>query len=421
VSPSLLASTTLATIVFRSSLLNSKFVYEMSTRRSARVQAQSHAQVVPNGHATELPVIPSKKRARKSKTSEEVASSAVAQNGVPEAAPADATTSMPPPPTTPNKRRRVAKTLTKPPPITPTPSAIGLMTSNSVLRPNYSTGDIDDATPPPIERPAEPHHTNAALVTPGGTQVEPTYSNFEESPSKPSTVPLTTKCLLDEAKAHLIKADPALKSVIEKHHCRIFSPEGLAETIDPFRSLASGIMAQQVSGAAAKSIKNKFIGLFPIDQCPTGFPPPALVAETSISRLREAGLSQRKAEYIQGLAAKFSADELTIPMLLNGSDEEVMQALVAVRGLGVWSVEMFMCFGLKRMDVFSTGDLGVQRGMAAHAGRDVKKARNKGGKWKYMSEKEMLETAEKFRPYRSLYMWYMWRVEDVDVEAVEDN
>ena len=87
-----------------------------------------------------------------------------------------------------------------------------------------------------------------------------------------------------------------------------------------------------------------------------------------------------------------------------------MAKLVAVRGLGVWSVEMFMCFGLKRMDVFSTGDLGVQRGMAAYMGRDVAKLKNKGGgnKWKYMKEAEMLEIAERFRPYRSLFMWYMW-------------
>ncbi|KAI7649287.1 hypothetical protein KC319_g11258, partial [Hortaea werneckii] len=131
-----------------------------------------------------------------------------------------------------------------------------------------------------------------------------------------------------------------------------------------------------------------------------------------------AGFSQRKAEYIQGLAQKFDAGELTVRMLMNGSDEEVMEKLVAVRGLGVWSVEMFMCFGLKRMDVFSTGDLGVQRGMAAYKGRDVGKLKAKGGKWKYMSEKEMLETAEPFRPWRSLFMWYMWRIEDVDVDAM---
>ena len=393
----------------------------MSLRRSARVQARPITdEEFTSGNLAEK-TAPAKKRGRKSKNTEDIATNAIAQDGI-SVDVDEAREAMLPPPTTPNKRRRVAKKDTTIPPMTPTPSAIGLMTSNSVLKNNYSTGDIDDATPPPPDRPAEPHHTNATLVTPGGTQVEPTYSMFDESPSKAGTRPITTiKCLLDEACAHLTKADRRIKPVIDKHRCRIFSPEGLAENIDPFRSLASGIISQQVSGAAAKSIKNKFVALFPPDECPTGFPHPKLVAATSIPRLREAGLSERKAEYIQGLAQKFHDGELTVDMLLNGTDEEVMEKLVAVRGLGRWSVEMFMCFGLKRLDVFSTGDLGVQRGMAAFAGRDVAKLKAKGGKWKYMSEKDMVENAEKFRPYRSLFMWYMWRVEDVEVEALESN
>ena len=393
----------------------------MSIRRSARVSASALPtpdKELPNGRVAEA-VAPSKKRGRKSKTTEEIAVDATAQNGA--SSDADAAKAAMPPPATPNKRRKVSNKEAKIP-LTPTPSAVGLMTSNSGLGTNYSTGDIDDASPPPIERPAEPHHTNATLVTPGGTQVQREYSTFEDSPSKTSArATTTTKCMLDEACAHLATVDPKLQTVIDQHHCRIFSPEGLAEKIDPFRSLASGIISQQVSGAAAKSIKNKFIALYPPASCPTGFPPPKLVSETSIPRLREAGLSQRKAEYIQGLAEKFHNGELTVPMLMNGSDEEVMEKLVAVRGLGRWSVEMFMCFGLKRMDVFSTGDLGVQRGMAAYKGRDVAKLKNKGGKWKYMSEKEMVEVAEAFRPWRSLFMWYMWRIEDVEVAALQDN
>lgn len=76
--------------------------------------------------------------------------------------------------------------------------------------------------------------------------------------------------------------------------------------------------------------------------------------------LRRAGLSGRKAEYIHGLAGKFVSGELSARMLLEAPYEEVLEKLMAVRGLGRWSVEMFACFGLKRMDVFSVGDLGVQ-------------------------------------------------------------
>jgi DNA-3-methyladenine glycosylase II len=103
---------------------------------------------------------------------------------------------------------------------------------------------------------------------------------------------------------------------------------------------------------------------------------------------------------VLGLAQKFHSGELTTSMLFTASYEEVLGELIKVRGLGKWSVEMFACFGLKRLDVFSTGDLGIQRGMAALMGRDISKLKGKGGKWKYMSEKEMEEIAAKFSPYR---------------------
>ena len=175
-----------------------------------------------------------------------------------------------------------------------------------------------------------------------------------------------------------------------------------------------------MSGAAAASIKRKFIDLFPVQESAAKpFPTPAQVAAADIAHLRTAGLSQRKAEYIKGLAEKFASGELSAEMLISASDEEVLEKLTAVRGLGRWSVEMFATFGLKRMDVFSTGDLGVQRGMAAYMGRDVAKLKSKGGKWKYMSEQEMLTIANRFVPYRSLFMWYMWRIEDVKLDVLE--
>lgn len=316
-----------------------------------------------------------------------------------------------------NRRKASAPADKKPPPLTPTPSLV------NVIRAAHSSGDIDDTSLPP-DRPVEPHVTNATLVTPGGTQSVAYTSTLPDSSPSKTGLPrptATTNTLLDKACAHLINVDLRMKPLIERHYCHIFSPVGLAEHIDPFRSLSSGIMGQQVSGAAAKSIKNKFIALFNEGQDPetAKFPTPAQVAATDISRLRLAGLSQRKAEYIQGLAQKFATGELTADMLMKGTDDEVMEKLIAVRGLGKWSVEMFACFGLKRMDILSTGDLGVQRGMAAFYGKDVKKLKAKGGnKWKYMSEQDMLDKSAPFAPYRSLFMWYMWRVEDVDVEVL---
>ena len=118
-----------------------------------------------------------------------------------------------------------------------------------------------------------------------------------------------------------------------------------------------------MSGAAAKSIRNKFLALFGVDGgegSHVKFPTPDMVAKCDLPTLRTAGLSQRKAEYIQGLAEKFANGELSAQMLARASDEELVEKLTAVRGLGRWSVEMFACFALKRIDVFSTGDLGVQ-------------------------------------------------------------
>lgn len=238
------------------------------------------------------------------------------------------------------------------------------------------------------------------------------------SPSKLSAVETTTENLLRVACDHLVRIDPRMESLIEKNPCNVFSPEGLAEKVDPFEALCSGIISQQVSGAAAKAIKARFVGLF-VPEGEVRFPHPSEVARMKIETLRTAGLSQRKAEYIQGLAEKFTKGELSAQLLHDASYDEVLEKLIAVRGLGRWSVEMFACFGLKRIDVFSLGDLGVQRGMAAFAGRDVSKLRTKGGKFKYMSEKEMQEMAEPYRPYRSLFMWYMWRVLETDVSTME--
>ena len=169
-----------------------------------------------------------------------------------------------------------------------------------------------------FDRPAEPHRTNAPLVTPKGSRLV-TYNqdNAGASPSK-SGIPrptTSTTSILDEACAHLIEMEPMLQPLIQKHYCRVFCPEGLAEECDPFRSLCSSIMAQQVSGAAASSIKKKFLGLLngPLDMEKVeenkAFPTPAQVAACDVTFLRQAGLSERKAEYIKGLAEKFTSGE----------------------------------------------------------------------------------------------------------------
>lgn len=397
----------------------------MSSRRSARLSARADAKAVeeptaPVAATMPPPADPIANKSRKRKASPLPPPPVAAERTGPSA------------PSTPKRRNREIETPI-PPPATPTPSAVHLIAeaANGVDTPPPSQTP-STTTPKPksraVTRLADPNATNAPLLSPETSRIitrKPALS--DTTPSQSHAV--TTANILESACAHLTRTEPRLAPLLAAHHCRIFSPEGLAEKIDPFESLVSGILSQQVSGAAAKAIKARFIALFDpaasADATTTTeskkFPTPSQVVAVSLEKLRTAGLSQRKAEYINGLAEKFSSGELTAAWLAEAPYEEVLEKLIAVRGLGRWSVEMFACFGLKRMDVFSTGDLGVQRGMAAFAGRDVSKLKSKGGgnKWKYMSEQEMLDMAAPFSPYRSVFMWYMWRVEETDISTLE--
>ncbi|KAF2117769.1 DNA glycosylase [Lophiotrema nucula] len=391
-------------------------VFSMSVRRSARISTGSIPPApeanTTNGtskgqvkEASRLAAPPKKRKSRASTASTKSPAAATGGsflNGT-DIPPPKPEFAVPEVPTTPkSKRRKAAPTTPVPLPITPTPSGVGLVANTTYGHPLENLAEFRP-------RPTEPHATNAPLSTPGGSRVVA----YSSSPAKPPSTPVasqegddvsptkkrkakevvppdvgnklhpptsTTETLLKDACQYLCTVDPKLKDLIEKHHCKMFSPEGLQEAVDPFTSLASGIIGQQVSGAAAASIRAKFTSLFPTTH--PSFPAPAQVIALDIPTLRTAGLSQRKAEYITGLAEKFSSGELSAQMLISAPDEELIEKLVAVRGLGRWSVEMFACFGLKRMDVFSTGDLGVQRGMATYMGRDVSKLKAKGGKWK---------------------------------------
>ncbi|KAI0179096.1 DNA glycosylase [Hypoxylon sp. FL1284] len=313
-----------------------------------------------------------------------------------------------PTPATPPRKRRARKSAGDPPaPATPAPSNAP------------ATGEPADAgpteTPKPkgVQKLADHNATLATVLSPASSRV---------------VTQTKAGSLLEDACRHLISVDARMRPLIERHHCRVFSPAGLGERVDPYETLCSGIISQQVSGAAARAIKERFVALFADPNSPSDdengkprFPLPAQVRACAVDRLRSAGLSQRKAEYVQGLAAKFASGELTARLLADAPYDEVIEKLTAVRGLGRWSAEMFACFGLKRIDVFSLGDLGVQRGMAAFVGRDVAKLKKKGagGKWKYMSEAEMRDISDRFAPYRSVFMWYMWKVEDTDVSTME--
>ncbi|KAK7057193.1 DNA-3-methyladenine glycosidase [Favolaschia claudopus] len=175
----------------------------------------------------------------------------------------------------------------------------------------------------------------------------------------------------EDAKKHLINADHRFEDVFQRLECKPFQQ---LEQVHPFRALATSILGQQISWLAARSITHKFIRLYDpsipekhSDYNPSPsesfFPAPQQVAETDIPTLRTAGLSERKAEYIRDLAARFSDGRLSTTKLIEANDEELAEMLIEVRGIGRWTVDMFAIFSLRRPDILPVGDLGVQRGL----------------------------------------------------------
>ena len=184
--------------------------------------------------------------------------------------------------------------------------------------------------------------------------LEPTPYSQGVVVDAPLSVPMHITFDFEDAKRHLIEADPRFAPMFASLSVKPY--EKLDESsllVNPWRALTTSILGQQISWLAARAVTWKFVRLY-FDGLPEKrpddtreldhFPTPIQVAKTSIEKLRTAGLSQRKAEYIQGLAEYFVDGRLTAEKLVKMTDEEVMEALVAVRGIGRWTVEMFeMC------------------------------------------------------------------------------
>lgn len=149
--------------------------------------------------------------------------------------------------------------------------------------------------------------------------------------------------------------------------------------VNPYRSLVTSILGQQVSWLAARAIGHRFIRLYfpnlPEKHIPgqpvEDFPTPIQVFETDVTTLRSAGLSQRKAEYLLDLSARFADGRLTAEKLVNSTDEEMREALIAVRGIGQWTCDMFAMFTMRRPNILGAGDLGLQKGLIRWFGWDT--------------------------------------------------
>jgi len=170
-------------------------------------------------------------------------------------------------------------------------------------------------------------------------------------------------------------------------------------TLHVFEALCRSITAQQLSGKAAATIYGRFRDLLPED---VGVRPEAVQALTFES-MRSVGLSRAKATAIQDLAQKTIAGVVPNGETINElPDEEIMDRLTSVRGIGPWTVEMLMMFRLGRPDILPATDLGVRKGFSILY-----------QKKELPVPKELLEYGERWRPYRSVASWYLWRVLDL--------
>jgi len=165
---------------------------------------------------------------------------------------------------------------------------------------------------------------------------------------------------------------------------------------NPFHALASSIIGQQLSAHAARAIKNRLFNLIG-----DAYFTPERLLKLSPKKLRGAGLSLSKATYILNIAKALKKDEFSFSAIVNKKDEDVINELMALPGVGRWTAEMFLIFGLGRPDVLSVGDAGLKKAFKlTYQLQDTP------------SENEMTELSANWRPYRSVASWYLWRTLD---------
>jgi DNA-3-methyladenine glycosylase II len=196
-----------------------------------------------------------------------------------------------------------------------------------------------------------------------------------------------------DAVAHLKRVDPILGDVIDR-----VGSYAIARRPERFHSLVRAIIFQQLAGRAAQTIFDRFVKAVGGKR----FPTPALLLAASDEVLRSAGLSRGKMSYIRDLATHVNNRTLNFHRHSRMTDDEIIADLTRVRGIGRWTAEMFLMFNLHRPDVLPVDDLGV---------------RNAVGRLYAMSPtptaKALREFGERWRPYRSVASWYLWRSYDI--------
>ncbi len=190
--------------------------------------------------------------------------------------------------------------------------------------------------------------------------------------------------------SYLSSADSTLSDLIDRFgsHCEL----SISRT--PYDDIARSIVSQQLSARAARTIKSRICKIVgnPIE--------PDKIAKIPLKRLKRAGLSTSKSEYIKELASKVVSGDLDLHKLQKLPNQEVIEKLVEQKGIGLWTAQMFLIFACGRTDVLATKDAGLRRAIQLFYGREIN------------SDEEFQSFAEPWKPYRSFASLYLWKALD---------
>ena len=197
---------------------------------------------------------------------------------------------------------------------------------------------------------------------------------------------------------HIRRRDPVMRRLVDR-----VGPFRLKVRRDRFGMLVSSIIAQQISWKAAKSIRARLGDLV----APEPVTPHNLAA-LSIAAIRSAGVSPQKAGYLHDLAARVDSGTVRLDRVGRLADEDVIAELVQVKGIGVWTAQMFLMFSLGRLDVFPHDDLGIRAAL-----------KNLYGLAELPDKQTSLESARPWRPYATIASWYCWRSHEIPMTNVQ--
>ncbi len=190
----------------------------------------------------------------------------------------------------------------------------------------------------------------------------------------------------NDAKSHILTNDKILGKIISHYHGEILTVRG-----DAFYTLARSIIGQQISVKAADTVWKRL-------ENQLGEVTPKSAIKTNETALRECGLSAQKVRYLHGLAEHFIENKAHIKNWNNLSDDEIISELTSLNGIGRWTAEMFMIFYLARPDILPLADIGLQKAIFRHYNNEQK-----------MTLAEIFELSQRWKPYRSVATWYLWR------------